>query len=238
MSLVAASVIALFTFSISAVTGFGAGIMAVPILSLFFPLTTVSPFMNLAGFFANAVRFKKNYHDIKFKVILPLFIGNFVGMVLGIYFLTSVPNSYLTKILSVVTVLTAITFLLDKNHIRFRPNRIFGVIVGMVSGILAALFATPGPPILLYLSGFMKDRHELRSHLFAYFFLSGFVVVPILFINKLVTREVIMLFLISIPIIILANSIGEKMHLRMSETVFRRIIAVILIASSIQLFLR
>jgi uncharacterized membrane protein YfcA len=238
MSTILAAGIIFISFVINAFAGFGGGIVAVPLLALLFPLRTLSPLVNLLGFTSNLFLIKTFYKNVQYSILAPLVLGNLMGSVIGIHYLLVVQNSVLLKILGVIILLSSvILFLVDKKFV-LKPNILVGLIAGFLSGLLSALFSVGGPPLILYLTSIIKDKTQLRTTSLAFFFINGIMQVILIFINKLATKEVLTLFLIFFPILIFANWIGHKIHLKASEEVFRKFVFVILIFSGIILLIK
>jgi uncharacterized membrane protein YfcA len=98
-------------------TGFGAGIVRVPLLLQIFSLKVITPIENLLGFM--------NYLDLraemaksqKHKVFFPLVIGNFIGAIIGTIILIKFgTNIWLIRILGGIILLYQIRFLIRLNY--------------------------------------------------------------------------------------------------------------------------
>ncbi len=147
----------------NAFAGFGGGLLAVPLLALLYPLKTVAPFTNLLGFSANVLLVKTYYKNIQYKILIPLLIGNLLGSLVGIHFLIIAQNVILLKLLGVIITLSSVTLFITDKKVVFKPNYLIGFIIGSVSGVLSALFAVGGPPLIIYLSSIFKDKAGLRA---------------------------------------------------------------------------
>ncbi|HEV2339432.1 MAG TPA: sulfite exporter TauE/SafE family protein [Patescibacteria group bacterium] len=232
------AVIIFLAFIVNAFAGFGGGIVAVPLLVLLYPLTTISPFVNLLGFSSNALLIKTFYKNIQYWVLIPLILGNLVGGIIGVHFLVLDSNIVLVKILGIVIpVSSVIIFFVDKK-ISILPNILLGFITGILSGILSAIFAVGGAPIILYLSSVFKDKNLFRSTSLIFFLFNGVIQIPLFAIHGLITRQVLFLFVICFPVLILSNWLGHKLHIKSSEEIFRKVVFIILILSGILLILK
>lgn len=225
-------------FIVNAFAGFGGGLAAVPFLVLLFPLTVVAPLINILGFLSNTMLVKTFHKFINWNVLIPLVVGNAIGSIIGFYFLTSVQNHVLTKILGVIIILAAFNILIVRKNKFYKPNIWIGSGAGILSGVLSSLFATGGPPLVLYLSSVIPDKSTLRATSLAFLLINGIVQVALVVQHKLFSMELFILLLIGFPVLLLANWIGHHLHVRASETVFRRVLFGILVFSGIMLLIK
>jgi len=171
------SLIIFCAFILNAFAGFGGGIMAVPFLVFLYPLKFVSPFVNLLGFSGNIVLAKTFYKHVQYGILIPLVIGNIIGGLLGIHFLILASNAILIKVLGIVTITSSLLIFLADRKISLKPNIFIGGVAGVASGMLSAIFASGGAPIILYLSTIFKDKQSFRTTSLAFFLLNGVVFV-------------------------------------------------------------
>jgi hypothetical protein len=109
---------------------------------------------------------------------------------------------------------------------------------GSVAGVLAGLFGTGGPPLIVYyrLAGIPKAA--FRGSLMAIFLLITIVRVPAYFGAGLVTGPRLLSALAVAPAILLGGWLGHRIHLELSETAFQRCVSAALIAIGALLLLR
>lgn len=224
-------------FFLNALTGFGGGLLSVPFLALVFPLTLISPLVNVLGLAQNTFLIRSVKKDVPYAVLIPLVIGNAIGSLVGVRFLTSTENALLTKLLG-GTILTYAVYSFFKPVFSFRPNRIASSVVGAISGLLSATYAVGGPPLVMYLSGVLHDKSELRATMIAFFFVNGLTQVPMLALSGVITPQVLLIASISLPILFVAAKLGNRVHLGISDEVNRKVISAVLAVAGILLLLR
>ena len=74
-------------FVVQTVTGFGAGIMSLPILLLIFDLPQAVAFNSVFLVIFSAILVSKNHKEIDWKSVLDLGAGLLFGLILGVYLL-------------------------------------------------------------------------------------------------------------------------------------------------------
>ena len=238
MTLIFTEFIIFLAVLLNAFAGFGTGLLMVPILALLYPLKILSPLVNLLVLSSNLLFIKTYHKNIQYKILIPLLVGNFLGGILGVRYLLVAQNSFLLKILSVVILVSSLTMLIVDKKIRLRPHPVMGFLVGTTSGGLSALFATGGPPLILYLSSIFKDKTVFRATSLCYFLLNGLMLTVLNAYYGLLTKEVLTLFIISLPVMLLGSWAGMKWHGKVSEQVFRKVVFGILILAGVILLFK
>lgn len=231
-------IIVFLAFAINAIVGFGGGLLAVPFLALFYPLIIVSPFMNLLGLFSNVILIKAFYKNIQYRLLVPLVIGNLIGASLGSGFLILASNTLLVKLLGITILMSSIFIFTFNGKIQIKANVFLGIIAGLISGFLSAVFAVGAAPIVLYLSAVIKEKSVFRSVSLAFFLINGMMQISLFTLHGLITKQILLLFALSFPIIILASWLGNKLHMKVEEKLFKRIIFATLVFSSALLILK
>jgi uncharacterized membrane protein YfcA len=101
--------------------------------------------------------------------------------------------------------------------------------VGMISGLLTGLFGTGGPPLILYYQLRGVDKAAFRGNLMAIFLLMTAVRVPSYVAFGLVTEPRMWSALTVMPAVIAGAVIGNRIHLRIEEATFRRLVSAALL---------
>jgi len=104
-------------YLVRGVAGFGSGLVAVPLLTLFSPITAVVPVVVSLDYIGSASQSVRNLQDIAWReqvVLLPFML---IGILGGLYLLTVVPTSVLAKILGVfvIALSTVQSFTLERD---------------------------------------------------------------------------------------------------------------------------
>jgi uncharacterized membrane protein YfcA len=108
---------------------------------------------------------------------------------------------------------------------------------GLIAGILGGAYNTNGPPVVIYgvMRGWGKER--FRATLQGYFLISSALIVFGHGISGLLTRLVLIYFLGSIPVVILAVLLGHWMVQKISGEHFNRVINLFLVAAGFLMFI-
>lgn len=225
-------------FLCEATFGFGAGLIAIPILSLLMGVKEAVLLM-LCFQFLNGLLLIGAYTHIPWKKVLPMSIALIVGTVAGTVILSHVNNSYLKIILS----LTIFLFLL-REHLSLRLDFIkahinmWASIAGYLGGLLQGMVGMGGPPLTMYLLIAVPLKSQFRASLIFLFFVTSVTRVLFMYNQGLLSSQNLNLALPVLPFFFLALIIGHKLHLKIDEKRYRAIVQLLMCISAILLLIR
>lgn len=228
MIVLLAIIILCLAFVTEATFGFGGGLIAVPLLSLFLgvqdAVTTVLIFQ-----FGMGVLLLKSYKNIDWAHACPLTIGLLAGTMIGTYGLATIDERILTKILAVsILLFLVLPYLLKKSASpKGRPGMI-GVISGIVGGWFQGITGTGGPVFTMYLSIITQDKYAFRATLIFVFFITSIIRVITSFSFGLFTQSVLTIALFALAPYLAVLCIGSKLHVRVKPEHFRTGVNIIL----------
>ena len=227
-------------YFIFGVSGFGASLVAVPLLVQLYPLTTVVPMMVLMDICASLYLGGKSSKEADKRELLWLFPFTLVGMVIGITLLISVPSEPLLIILGIFAGANGLRVLTKKKvDLRTPISKWWAMPFGFFGGIFTALFATGGAIYASYLEMRMRDPRMLRATMaFAILILTGMRVVFMLISELLLQLDLIVLAISMLVPMILGLWAGSKVHSRLSGPNILRIYGGILLFSGTMLLLK
>lgn len=171
-TLAGVGLIVAFAYTVVGLTGFGASMVAMPMLVHLLPLRLALPMMliyDLVGGVAIGVRNRKSVDRRELIRLLPFML---IGVVLGVTVLVKAPERVLLLLLGAFVLAFAGWSLL------FRPRQKpiapgWAVPLGTVGGVFSALFGTGGPIYTIYLARRVQDKSRLRATISLLLFLSA-----------------------------------------------------------------
>ena len=167
--------------------------------------------------------------------MLYILVGTFIGTVIGIYFLTSFASDTLKIVFGIAVILFSLKMLLEKYFSIKKIKSQFGILFGGLGGITGGMFSTNGPPITLYLGHQIINKQTLRGTLVAIFLIDSVWRNGLYFFMGMFNSAMLNIVLFMIPVLIITTVIGSKIHLKLSEDFYRKLVAVILLISGILL---
>jgi uncharacterized membrane protein YfcA len=234
-----AGLIVLLGHFIKGLSGFASALFAIPLLAIFLDIRFVVPVFLLFDFISGLVLVIQTRKSIDKGNALLLLSGLVVGTAIGTYFLVSFGNEILKKIFGVLVILFALRILiLENDDARNQINKIWGPISGLLGGCTGGMFGLNGPPMVLYLARQLKDKQVFRATLYGVFFVDSCYRLILYSFSRLITIEVIRFALYLTPFLLVGLVLGSKLHTRIRESLFRKVIALILIGAGILLLIR
>ena len=209
----AAFFILLFAYLIRGITGFGSGLIAIPLLAHFLPLTFVVPLMLVLDFVASIVLSRHMHLQVRWDEIRFLLPTTIVGILIGSFMLVNLPREPLLVGLGLFVIFFGLRYLFNV-HSEKPISRWWSVPTGLGGGLIGAMFGTGGPPYVVYLSHRLHDKTQLRGTLSGLFMLDGALrVITFLFFGLLLQDDMFISLLMALPLMGLGLYLGNKVHL-------------------------
>ncbi len=214
-------------------TGFG---FALIIMSLWPMFLNVCDAMLLQQFaagvliFSLAVKYRKY---IVFKNIwLPLILA-LGGTTVGMLYMTKIDNRIALKYLGGALIAISIYFLFFGKRIRIPNNKLTGAIAGTSTGLLSGFFNIAGPPVVLYYSSVLTEKHQYMATL--QFFFSVIIFYKMIFLSF--TLEYTKIVVMNIPVVVTASIagviIGSKLFEKIPSELTRKTVYIMMIITGI-----
>ncbi len=233
-------IVVLAAYFIKGLSGFGPALLMVPCLSILFDPPTAIIVTALMDFLAGAFLLPSVRKLLQWKLVLQIFGSLALGAVIGTYLLGVLPVLLLKRIIGATILIFVLMILLQKDT--YAQNNtaedasIWRYPVGFLSGLLGGLLGISGPPLIIY----MKMRYPkafFRTQLIGIFFLGTgwrFMLYQLNRIEMNLSLTVLSLF---IGVMIIGLLLGSRIHLRVSEILFNRIVAVLITIPAVNLLL-
>jgi hypothetical protein len=204
---------------VRAVFGFGDALLGMPLLALFLPMTSATPLLAMVGPSLGAILLVRGWRHLDLKNTAALIIGTLVGIPIGLLFLKSMDNRYVSLGLALLILLFSFSGLLRPGRLCLRTGK-SAPFFGLAGGILGAAYNTNGPPVALYgaLRGWTPD--EFRVNLQGYFLPTGLAIMIGQGAAGLWSGSVFRFYLEAIPVMIAAVWAGERISRRIPAAKF------------------
>ncbi len=223
-------------YIIRGVTGFGSGLIAIPLMSLVLPVTVVVPFIGLIDFIAAAGHSFKYRKKVVWADLLPLLPFSFIGVGSALYIIHTVDADSLKTALALFILLYG-SYALFSQPSKKLVSQLWCIPAGLFGGFIGALFGTGGPFYVMYFHARKIDKIAFRATIAMLFLIDGLGRVVGYFVTDVYQPDTAFWVLISLPIMIVAMIIGGKIHTKLSPDDFRKGINILLILSGIALLL-
>lgn len=234
----ATAAILLAAYFIRGITGFGSGLIAVPMLALFLPLQFVVPLILLLDFTASVVIGGLTLRRVQWGEVGVLIPFGIVGVVIGTSLLVNLPKAPMLFTLALFVLAFAVRSLLNL-HGSKPVSRWWAIPASLTGGTVGGLFGTGGPPYIIYLAHRVRHKSDLRATLSVLFFTEGLArIVSFLVAGLLLTTDVWLAYLAALPLMLGALYLGGHVHVGLSQTQMTRLVGVLLLVAGVSLLFK
>ena len=207
--------------------GFGAGMLAVGMLAAILPeLRDVVVILLVLVFPVEGWVVARARQEIRWKGVGAILFGVVVGVPLGSWALETLDTGWLLWGLSFFLILAGGTFLFLPEQARVSWPKVAAPVVGLFSGLLSGLFGTSGPPLAVYFHLGPWKKSMFRGHMMAVFLAMTAVRFPMYIALGLLTWNRLLSGLLLLPAALLGAVAGQRLHVGIRESTFRRAVAV------------
>lgn len=227
---------------IYATVGFGAGMFAVALMALVLPdLTGIVVVLLMLTFVTEVWVLARNWRSAKVRLLGWLVPGMVVGLWLGTRILATTDVGILKRFLGLVVIGAGLYFVIElragqssasKARSETESSRKASWIslpVGLLAGLLGALFGTGGPPAIIFLRAYRLDKAAFRSTIMVFFLLMSLVRAGTYTQAGLITVDRVVAAALLLPGSVAGIVIGMVIHKRVSERQFSQAVSLLLV---------
>ena len=208
--------------------GFGDAMVAMPLLSIVIGIKTATPLVALIATTIASVILIKQWKNVDLRSAWRLIISAIAGIPVGLYFLTELNENLVKGILAVIIILFSLYNLFRPRLITLTNDR-YAIFFGFAGGILGGAYNTNGPPAIIY--GVLRqwDPARFRATLQGYFLPTGGFIIVGHAIAGLWTREVLIDYLIVLPVVLIAIFTGSLLNRKIQMESFNKYVYIMLV---------
>ncbi len=217
-------------------TGFGAGLIAMPLLCLFIDVKTAVPLCVLNSIVITTYLMSKLKSHVDLKKILPLYISTLPGIYVGTHLLREIDSHIMSIALGILLITYSVFNLLFTPRPRALPI-FWAYIAGFLSGTIGSAFSTGGPPTSIYttLNDWPKD--QIKATLTAFFIFNSIVTASVHALSGLMTGSVFLLFSVSFPSVLAGTIAGSLFYTYLPRKTYVKIVFYFLIFAGFTLLI-
>lgn len=200
--------------------GFGFSALVVASLTLVLPPVEVIPFVLLLEIAASAGMLPAVWRSVDWRLIGWLFAGYAIGAPLGLYALVNVPEAMVRVTISLIILVISAALL---RGIVFRAANHAGSIAttGVVAGAVNGVSAVGGLPVVLLMLANASSAAVTRASIVAFLFLGDIYATGFTLGSGLITRDVLIRFVILLVPMFLGVLLGSRQFVRSNPKSFK-----------------
>lgn len=224
-------------YTFRGVTGFGSGLISIPLLTLSLPLTFVVPCINVLDVTASLIHGLRHRQHTQWQELLPVLPFTAIGVALALYLLKNLHPAILVHALGVFILFFALYNLLGP-EIKRHCSRKWAILSGSLGGLIGTLFGTGGPLYVVYFQMRGLPKHMFRSTIATLFLLDGGLRFTGYMASGFYDSKKLLWIALAFPIMVLGLAIGGRIHTSITQRQFQRAIGILLIISGIALLIK
>lgn len=229
LQIILAVVVITIAYTVKGLSGFGSGLIAIPLMAFLFPLKLIVPVFALLSYSGTLYQSYRLRHETQWRDILPLIPFSFSGIAIAVWLLVNIQAEILTLALGVFVVLYAIYSLLPHQH--QSGSRLWAIPAGTFGGMIGALFSTGGPFYVMYLKLRQLPKGAFRATIATIFLIDGGARIAGYAMSGFYTTQVLTLVVILWPVLFFGLWFGHHLHVRINQQQFNLGISILLVMS-------
>ena len=220
---------------INGVAGFGAAMIAMPLIAPFLDLSLAVPSCTMIVLTLNCQvgwTFRKY---IEWHYVKNIAIGAIPGVLLSIVVLNYVSEDILKLSMGTFIFLYALwSFFADRGDKRI-VNPLWGYISGVLSAALGMAFGFNGPPLAAYIAYSGCSAKAVKGLLGAGFIITGIFIVGAKGLTGQIDSKVFFIYAVSTPAVILGSKLGIWFSSSFNEASYRKLLFIALAAMGLNI---
>lgn len=236
-----AAIVLVVSYGLRGTTGFGSA-AAMPLMALAIPMKILVPTWTLMGIASSLTVLGKDRRHVAVRDILRVLPACAIGVGAGLYLFTTLDTTLLTRGLGgLVVAYGAYTLwgaLWPQAHATL-PTRLAAPLGGFLAGAVGTTFGTMASLFfVMYLDAVRMAKTQFRATMSALVLTLSVIRGAGYWAVGEFTGEVLILFAVGLPMMLLGIYLGDRVHGRISESTFRRLVSLVLIVSGLPLIFR
>lgn len=216
-------------YSVKGLSGFGAGLIAIPILSLILPITMVVPVVSLLSYGGNLtqsfiLRQQASWHDL-----WPLIPFSLVGVTLAVWLLVNTDPKHLTLTIGLFVMVYALYSLLPVPELT--GSRWWAMPLGSLAGFIGALFGSSGFIYAIYMKLRPLNKSRFRASVAMALALDGTFRIFGYASSGLFNPNILIITSLLFPVMLVSMKLGNYLHLSISPARFNQVVSGLLMVS-------
>ena len=225
-----------FAYTVKGLSGFGCGLIAIPLLAFIFPLTFIVPVLGLLSYSGTIMQSVQLRKQVSWRDMLPLIPFSLLGIVIAVWLLVNVESNDLIMALGIFVLLYSVYSLLPL--LVHTGGRQWAIVAGFGGGMVGALFGTGGPFYVVYLKLRQLGKSQFRATIAMIFLFDGGARMTGYALNGLFTSQVLWLVLTLLPVLFAGMYVGHHLHFKINQQRFNQVISILLMVSGIMLIIK
>ena len=227
-----------FAFAVRGMSGFGAGMIAVPLLAFVIPLQLAVPLCSLLVFVLFVILLIRDHGQVIWPELWLLVPPTIIGALLGLWLFAVLDNRMLVLMLGSFLVLYSL-YMLTVSILglpQLRCSTRWSWPAGFFGSFFDTLFGGGGGTlVVIYVNARGVTRAGFRATVAALWFFEMIARIGGYAWSGFYDRTALLLFVALLPLMWIGTVVGERLGDKVNSETFSRVLAVMLLASGLSL---
>jgi len=238
-ALVFCAVVVFAGYALRGATGFGAGVVSIPMLALVLPLNVVIPGITTLGIVASLGQSLQEIRHVDWRALRGLALPSALGLALGLWLFASLDQALLLRVFAVFIITYGVWSLAPHLPMMRLPPQALAGAAGGAGGLVATLFGgMAGPFYAIYLRALHLDKRRFRASISSVLLCLGLVRAGGYGSLGFYDRRALAALALLAPVMVLGMLAGDRWHARLDQAKFERVVALLLAASGVALLVK
>lgn len=222
---------------VRAAFGFGDVLVSVPVLTLFVSPRLVVPLMGLVGATNALLLLLSERQSVQWRPVRFLLLASVVGVPIGVWLLSWLAEDTINLGLGVILIGFCAWSLAGRRAVRLKASG-WALPFGFCAGVMGGAVTATGPPIVIYSTTQDWAPSERRATMQGFFLPNSVFILVSHGLAGLWVPEVLRVYLLAIPVCLVALPVGGWISGRLSQPRFEIFTFVVLLCTGLLLVLK
>ena len=235
-------VVLIGAFAVRSAAGFGAGLIAVPMLAFVLPVPTAVAVATVLTMVTSAQQVGRDWSQIAWRQFFIMTFYTMIGIGLGFYFISMLNETAMRRGLGGFLILYSIYALWTHGASPVLPTRWHGALAafaGIAGGFFGALFGGGvGPIYVIYFNVVRMKKEVFRVTMSTIMLVSVAVRIAGYASFGFYGRSALTLLALGLPLVFIGSWLGDRLALRLDPRKFGSLVGGLVLLSGLALLLR
>jgi uncharacterized membrane protein YfcA len=236
MSLALLTFIVVLTYSFEIVFGLAGTILLLMALTWLYDAKTLVIYSTLPQILVAVIGLARSPRTVQWGVLAGMLAFAALGAVLGLWLFYRFPQELFQLLLAGTITLFGIYMVAAPGRVRLTAPQAHALDV--LAGTSQALFGISGPVAMTRMLATFSGKTTVRNYALAFFLGLNLFRAGGYLLHGTYTAAIVQMMLVTAPFLVLALWYSNRLHFHVRETVFRRVVAWVILLGGVSLFVR
>jgi uncharacterized membrane protein YfcA len=224
------------TYGIEIVYGLAGTILMLPVMGFWFPEKTLVIYSVMPQILVATIGLMYSPRVVDLRYLAGMVLVATAGLLFGMWTFFLLDDAIYRRLMALMFLATGAWLLRAPHGFRLRPA--MARTLDLLGGVSQGLFGISGPIMMTRLLGSFDTKTVVRNYALAFFLVMNLARTTGYVARDSIGREVLLMMAVTAPALIGAAFVGNRLHHRVSEKGFRRVVAWLIVVGGVVMLLR